>query len=352
MSKMKNLLIIIFVISTNPIHSLGQNMLTFPTDSLMQNMPYSILMDSLYKKDYRLAIVFRHSLGRPYWRTCHQVNKTIEYDSTNRFEQRYLIKKFSKIDSISWKVSNYLLTDTSFINNNDPYYNMSDQVFCLKKDTNNLENFLFLGAYGETNRLGSSMFLFQFKDKELIKIPIQKVANKFSNYDFTLRIDSVYDNKNSPYLEYYLSHHRFDSKSYILTERINGYVSRLKWNGKTFEHRLLYEWNELSNQKVPIEVHIDLQERGEKSYYSLKRGEVYTFKGRNYFICSKNDETEDIQVLYVYRCNSEDYDCELITKLDVSKFHFNDSIKVTSKLFFDIIEIGEGSNTLKIKMKK
>jgi hypothetical protein len=350
---MKKLLLIFFIIGINSAYIFGQSVITFAPDSLIQNIPYDFLMDSLSKKDYRLVTAFRR-LDRPYWKTFYQVNigQYFRYDTTNIFEQRYLTKNFTTVDSISWKVSNFLLKDTSFMNSHDPYKNFSDQVFSFKKDTNDLNVFLFLGDYGEMNRLGSSMFLFQFKNKELTRLPIQKVPNSFSNFEFTLGVDSIYQDKNSPYLELYLGHHRFDSKAYILTERMNGYVSRLKWNGKMFEHRLLYEYQPNSHLRVPIEVHINLKNRKEVAYYRLKRSKTYTSKGKNYFFCSKDDEAEDVQFLYLYRCNSEDYDCEFITKLDVSKFHFNDSIKVTSKLFFDIIEIGEGSNTLKIKMKK
>lgn len=343
---MNKILIVFLILIKSSQFLSGQSITYLLSDSMMQNVSFDTLRNKL---GYRQLHGLEYDLLNPYWKTFYKVNKGqyFTFDSTNRFEQRYLVKNFDIIDSFSWAVSNFILDDTSFTKYNDHYKNFSDQIFNLRKNSNNFQDFLFMADYEERNLLGSSVFLFHFRENQLEKIPIKKINDKFTDFNFTLGIDSIYEDKKNPYLEFYLGHHRFSSNSYELTEGVRGYVSRLKWNGRAFEQRLLYEWNQDRLAQVPIVVNLDLNRRKEV-YYRLKRGKVFAFEKKNYFICS--DEFE--QNLFVYRCNYEDYDCEFITKLDTDSFHFNDKIKISSKFFSTLVEIGQGTNTLKMKMKK
>jgi hypothetical protein len=333
----KSILLILFLLNHWFIFAqceINEDWLKKPIDSFVNQMS-SLQLDCFFR-----------DMNNPYWKHYTTLNGNPCYDITDKYQNHYMLKNSKKVDSISWMVTNYIIDskEKDIVNRELNQASPCGQIFPIKQDTAQSDIFLYLGNYLERNKLGPSIFIFKSHHGKLANVPIKRIESNVASIEFTLNVDSVYENLNLPYKEIYLRHSAYVD-NYEKTGLYSYGISRLKWNGKNFEHRLLFqEYNE-NRTNMPIEVVLDLKRRNE-IYYKLKRGNIFTFRKKKYFIC-----TNEFNDLFVYRCNSEDYDCEFITKLDASKFHFNDKIEVSSKWFSTFVQIGEGENVVKVKMK-
>ena len=281
---------------------------------------------------------------------CFVNKKNYNYDPENKFKNTFMLKDYKKIDSITWAVTQYLSKskEEDIVNRDLNYPACCGMIFPIGKDTTKFDKFLFFVSYHERSPVGSDIFIFDSSSGEIKNIPIKVIPEKIGSLPLAYNIDSIYRNPKSFEMEFYLTHDRLLISDFLEFGYNKIVASRIKWNGKELEQRLLSEGYGYKANGVPIEVNYDLMKRGEQNYQGLERGEVVKFKNKNYFICTNNI----FYKYYLYRCNSEDYDCELLKAIDFDDYHLSMKFRVFSRWNHNIIKIGEGKTGFRIKVKK